>query len=117
MKPSEIITITCKVLELDESILVTPAKPQSRRHYMSNDTRQKQKYCDGRFIITYLIRLKHDKDYSYMVIAEMLGQYLKTGKGDASAAIYSDWIAGQLIRSKNKEFIAKLEKVKKATSL
>lgn len=119
MKPSEIITITCKVLELDVDILIHPRSPNPLRKYPIDSSRHVQKYCDARYIIAYLIRKHHDKDYSYRAIAKMLGHILKNGDGDHSAAIYAEWACGEKLKHKFRErlFIEKFEKVKKATSL
>lgn len=113
MNPDKIIDTVCKVLELDKDVLTT--RITSKNNPLNKPLSQSRKYCDGRFIIVYLIRKQHDKDFTYKDIAYLLGYFRKrTNEGDHEATRYCDFIAGELLRIKDKKFTEKVLKCQEA---
>ncbi len=113
MTAEEIINITCDILKVDISIvtgkkLKRDKKDRYRGSYKIGTS--SPDICDARFIATFLIR-KHlgvdDKKITYETIALLFSRVLKSGVGDHALALYWDWQCGELLKSKNKAFIAK----------
>jgi len=94
-----VIDIVCRELELDRDILTC-----------TNKCRGKEKYSDGRFIVTYILRSMPKKP-TLSEIGYILGRRLRNGKGDHAIAKYYLKIAEQLIEIGDKRFIDKVNNV------
>lgn len=94
-----VIDIVCRELELDRDILTC-----------TNRCRGKEKYSDGRLIVTYILRKTMNKP-TLADIGYVLGRRLKNGKGDHSIAKYYLRTAEQLIEIGDKKFTKKIQNV------
>jgi chromosomal replication initiation ATPase DnaA len=94
-----IIDIVCRELELNRDVLTC-----------TNRCRGKEKYSDGRLIVTYILRKSLDKP-TFAEIGYILGRRLKNGKGDHSIAKYYLRTAEQLIEIGDKKFTKKVQNI------
>ena len=117
MTDKAIIELVCKVLDLDLDIMLSKEAPvpsgatlKEKHRYLYKETRQKQTYCEGRFIAANFIIEKNGSTLES--IAFQFNYKLKSGKGDHSAALYWNEQCENLLRLKYKSFTEKFIKVK-----